>query len=244
MDDYKDMFKELECEKLDNKCILSQLGYTEEDKEMAINKGDYLDIRLLDNLFVGVNSNCSSIVIHTFNRTLLDIDILESRLGVNITIPVLIDGGYDASRNHVCSSYDLILHLKRNGSCDEYWRAQKTMEEELLVHTEYFDYKPKHVLKTILDTIKSNEKYIEGVDIDQIIELLGRALGPMLERYREEQHGSFLFSWILSCQQHDDSEIVLIDNKGLRVAKVPEVHEPDLDWSSSGLYNPNAWRYK
>ena len=51
-----------------------------------------------------------------------------------------------------------------------------------------------------------------------------------------------LLSWILACQQNDKKEEVLIEARGLRVEPVPEVEEHKLDWSPSGLNNPNSWR--
>ncbi len=54
--------------------------------------------------------------------------------------------------------------------------------------------------------------------------------------------GKDLFRAVIRCQANDDKEIVLIDTKGLRVDPVPEVEEHELDWSPSGLSDPNSWR--
>ena len=53
-----------------------------------------------------------------------------------------------------------------------------------------------------------------------------------------------LLQWILACQENDDKYIEVIDNRGLRLDKVPEVDDVSLHWEPSGLSDPNKWRKK
>ena len=47
---------------------------------------------------------------------------------------------------------------------------------------------------------------------------------------------------MLTCQQNDKKEEVLIESRGLRVEPVPVVEDYELNWEPSGLDNPNSWR--
>ncbi len=51
-----------------------------------------------------------------------------------------------------------------------------------------------------------------------------------------------LLRYVIACQQVDFYGDGIINTTGLRLASVPEVHEPPkYDWTSE---NPNDWRHK
>ena len=59
----------------------------------------------------------------------------------------------------------------------------------------------------------------------------------------DPSHGDTL-SWVLAFQQIDEVHEGFFPKGIIGVFPVPEVKEHKLDWSSSGLSEPNPWRDK
>lgn len=164
-----------------NRCIIDQLGLSEIDKRVFIDCDDYVDVELDDNLYVGANSDCSEIVVHTCNKTLLYIDCLEYSERMTITVPIAM--GKDNYRN----DYELIVDLNKEGRND-YWRLQDDRTADLLSHEDRYDIKVDDIVDTIETTMKSSEDIPNGIDIEKISSLVGRAIRPLLNNYLKKDN--------------------------------------------------------
>lgn len=158
-----------------NRCILGQLGYQVNDQRVRIGSDDYLDADLDENLSVGANSDCSQIVVHTYNRDIVDIDMSDER--IIITIPLSIDGGYEMKKEY--DKYDSIIDLSQKGM-EWRWRVRDSREEEQIKQLDPSACSVDAVLNCVITEIKYNEEVPEGVDLGQTADLMARAIRPMV----------------------------------------------------------------
>ena len=173
---------------MNNRCIIEQLGYKPSDKRVKIESDDYITAWIDENISVGANKDCTSIVLGSYNESLLQID--QYRLGgyaiVNITVPYTTVGGTDVTEGGiVCSKndyYESIISLTPEG-LDEYWKIKDAREMELILHKDMGEFLPSEIIDHIVTTIMCNEEPPKGVNMDDLSKMIERAIKPMIMMY-------------------------------------------------------------
>ena len=137
---------------MNNRCMLEQLGYKLDDKRVKIDSDDYITAWIDDNISIGANRDCTSIVLGTYNETLLQIDLfLLGRYAiVNITVPYTTVGGTDVTEHGV-------VYPKNMG-----------------------EFLPSEIVDHIVTTVRCNEEPPKGINNEELAEMIGRAIKPMI----------------------------------------------------------------
>ena len=154
---------------MNNRCILEQLGYKLDDKMVKIESDDYITAWIDDNISIGANRDCTSIVLGTYNESLLQIDLfLLGRYAiVNITVPYTTVGGTDVTEHGVVypknDYYESVISINPEG-LDEYWKVKDSREMELINHKDMGEFLPSEIVDHIVTTVRCNEEPPKGVN--------------------------------------------------------------------------------
>lgn len=169
---------------MNNRCIIEQLGFNLSDKRVFIDCDDYIDINLGNNILVGANSDCTSIIVHTYNATMLDID-LDNFDSITFTIPISFES-FDVTKQgyiyQTYDNYDVIFNLNENGM-DEYWKEQNGRKKELLLHLEKNECSVDFILNNIIYVMSSNEDFPKNINVQKLLDIVGKAIKPMIDDY-------------------------------------------------------------
>lgn len=179
---------------MNNRCIVEQLGYNLNDKRVFIDCDDYIDVKLDDNLFVGANTDCTSIIVHTYNVTMLDIDLEDSN-NIILTIPIIRKGASNVTERGIIQEtydyYDVKIVLNENG-IDEYIKEQYVTKKELLFHKDKNECTINDILDIITYAMVNDDNISNNSNMKKLLNIVVKAIKPMIEDYLKKNNNEIL----------------------------------------------------
>ena len=226
----------------DNKVILDQLGYSLDDKSVFVDSDGYLDVLIGDCLSVGATSDCSNITIHTYKRNILELDLSDWIKGI---ISMKMHVSTKTHEENVYDQYDIVLKLYHD-RLYKYMKKANSNDQKLLFSISDSEYNANNIMECINDTLIRNEEKIDEVDINKVIEIISKAIEPLLKEFITYAKARNVYEWTLAYQMNDKRTIeVITSDHGLKLKKLNIYEKPTpTPWISSGRVGDNDWRFK
>ena len=161
-----------------NERIVTQLGLSIEDKRVFVDNDDYIDICLNSSLSVGVDKDCTSIVLATYYQTLVEFSLFPSLHLLCIIVPV-----YRRDEN-----YSLNLELSEDG-LNEFIQIHGELGKELVLHKDLKECQTEDILGIITNGMNSSNAVSKEMYIQNASRVMRLLLKSILEDYLMKNKG-------------------------------------------------------